>query len=297
VFAVLEALSQSASSGLTLSEVAHGLGLSTSTTAAILVTMDEAGYVERLSNRAYRLGPGLLTLLSGLRDRYPLLGAAEEELSRLSAHLGCGCSLARINAADLEVVLTTGNVDEFEARAGQRVPLHPPYGSAAVAWRTPPSIDEWIAGAPDPVTSGQADEMRTRLAEIRQCGYAVYNVKRDARTMVNQIRTLLGAADEHAPGEVLRTVLLSAIVGLRIFTAAELADRRRRPISYVIAPVFGPDEQPRYLLSLHVMRDALSADDLDHCTAALLNTARGLTKLAGGSWPPPFALPRRRSPR
>lgn len=282
---MLEALADSASGGLSLSDVAHKLGLSMSTTASILATMDEAQYVERLPNRAYRLGPGLVRLLAGLRSRYPLLGAADEELSRLSALVGRGCTLARINADDLEVVLTVGTVDEFETRVGQRMPLHPPHGSIAVAWRSPDSINEWLSDAPDPLAPDEIATVRSTLTEIAARGYAVYNVKRDVQTMVHQIRQLLGQAGDHAPTEVLRRLLLSAVAGIGIYSTAELADRRRRPVSYVIAPVFGPDRQPRYLISLHIMRDAVSADDLDHYIDALLQTATTLTKVGGGHRP------------
>jgi DNA-binding IclR family transcriptional regulator len=283
--AILEALADSPSGGLSLSEVARTVGLGTSTAASILATLDEAQYAERLPDRAYRLGPGLLRVLRGLRSRYPLLGAADEELSRLSALVGHGCSLARINADDLEVVFTFGAVDEFETRVGQRMPLHPPHGSIAVAWRPPQSVDDWLFDAPGPLAPDEIADLRDTLAEINERGYAVYNVKRDVQTMVHQIRELLGQADSHTPNEVLRRLLLSAVGGIRIYTNADLADRRRRPVSYVIAPVFGPDQQPRYLVSLHIMSDAVSADDLDHYTEALLASTTALTKLGGGTRP------------
>lgn len=279
--AVLEALATCSNGGLSLSEIARTLGLSTSTTAAILATLDQEAYVERLPSRAYQLGPGLLRLMAGLRARYPLLGAADDELSRLCADVGYGCTLARINTDDIEVILTVGAVDEFEARSGQHTPLYPPYGSIAVAWRSAADIDEWLITAPTPLTDTAAEELRSTLAGIRERGYAVYSVDRDVQTTVNEIRQFLGQVPDQAPSEALRRLLLSTVAGLRIYPTAELATRRRRPVSYLIAPVFGPDQQPRYLVSLHVMRDAVSADDLDRYGEALLQTAADLTALSG----------------
>jgi DNA-binding IclR family transcriptional regulator len=283
--AVLETLAECSDSCLSSSQIARQVGLSTSTTAAILATMQDAGYVERLANREYQLGPGLLRLLAGLRPRYPLLGAADEELARLSGVAGSGATLSRITADDLEVVLTVGTVDEFETRAGHCMPLYPPYGSVAVAWQSPAGIDEWLSSAPEPLTRDQLDELRSTLAGISERGYAVYSVEQDVGTKVDQIRHLLSQMDDHAPSEALRRLLLNVVVGVRIYTTAELAQRRRLPISYVIAPVFGPDQQPRYLVSLHIMREAVPAADLDHCIDALLHTASALTTVAGGSWP------------
>lgn len=280
---MLEVLAGSPSSGLSLTEIARTAGLSIATASAILATMDQAGYAERLPNRAYQLGPAPLRLLAGLRARYPLLGAADEELSRLSATAGCGCTLARINADDIEVILSAGAVDEFETLAGHRMPLYPPQGSVAVAWRSAEAIDEWVPTAPAPLTDKAVDELRSRLAGIRERGYAVYCVERDARTTVDEIRRLLGQVDDHAPSEALRRLLFNAVAGVKVYTTAELATRRRRSVSYVIAPVFGPDQQPRYLVSLHVMHDALPADELDRYIDALLQTTTALTAVGKGT--------------
>jgi hypothetical protein len=80
-----------------------------------------------------------------------------------------------------------------------------------------------------------------------------------------------GADQTYAPGRYRR----------RRYTIAELADRRRRLASYPIAPVFGPDQQPCYLVSLHLMHDAVPADDHDRCIGALLSTATTLHKVDG----------------
>ncbi|WP_082974610.1 IclR family transcriptional regulator [Mycobacterium sp. 1245805.9] len=283
--AVLEALTKAPIGGLSLSEVARAVGLSTSTTAAILATMDDAGYVERLPDKGYRLGSGPLKLVGALRVRYPLLGAADPELSRLSALTGGGSTLTQINDNDLEVILTAGRVEEFVTRIGHRLPLYPPYGTVPMAWSSPKRVNEWLFSAPDPMTAEEIEAQRDTLAGVKERGYAVYNIKQDVRSMVEQIRDLLTSADEHAPSDVLRRLQVGAVTGIGIYSTAELADRRRRPVSYVMAPVFGPDQQPRYLVALHVMADALPAGDLDNYIEAILQTAKTLTRAAGGRWP------------
>lgn len=283
--AVLEALAECSESGITSSEIARGLGLSTSTTAAILATMQDAGYVDRLEDRKYQLGPGLLRLLAGLRRRYPLLGAADEELARLSGAAGCGATLSRITPDVLEVILTVGTVNEFESRAGQRMPSHPPYGSVAVAWQSRAGIDEWLSASPEPLTPELRDELLETLAGIAERGYAVYSVDQDVGAKVGQIRHLLGQIHDALPNEALRRLILTVVGGVRIYSTDELAQPRRRPISYLIAPVFGPDRQPRYLVSLHLMRDSVTPDELDRMVEALLTAAAALTASVGGQWP------------
>jgi DNA-binding IclR family transcriptional regulator len=216
------------------------------------------------------------------------LGAADDELSWLSAVVGCGCTLARINIDDIEVVLTVGAIDEFDPHIGDRMPLYPPHGSVAVAWRSPEAIDEWLPTAPEPLADEAVDELHSTLAGIRERSYAIYSVDRHLQPAMNEIRHLLGQVGDHAPSEMLHNLLRTAAVGLRIYTTAELATRRRRSVSYIIAPVFGPDQQPRYLVSLRLMRDTVPADELDHYVESLLKTTAALTALSqGGPEAPP----------
>lgn len=276
---MLEALADAPDEGMTLSAIAHATQMSTSTAAAILSAMVEADYVERLPSRAYLLGPGLVRLMAGVRDRYPLLGAADEELSRLAALGDYGCTLARVNAADTEVVLTAGNTHGLAT--GHRMPLYPPYGGVAVAWRPSEAIDEWLTTAPEPLADHETEALRLTLAGIRERGYAAYAVAHDIGPVVREISQLIGQVNgaDATSGETLRRILLNVATGVKVYTSDELATNRRRSVGYVTAPVFGIDRQPRYLVSLHLMRDAMSADELDRCVAELRHTTAALTAI------------------
>ena len=158
VVAVLEALS-AAPDGLSSSALARDLGLSTSTAATILAALNSTGYVERQADKSYRLGPGLLRLLDGLRRRYPLLGVADVELESLASELDCGVTLARVTTDSLEVILTAGSTEDLDNRAGHRVPLDVPYGAVAMAWQDGAAIDEWLASS----KSGRSATARQRM--------------------------------------------------------------------------------------------------------------------------------------
>lgn len=297
VVAVLESLAESSGS-LSASELARTLGLSTSTLSLILATLREANYVERLPDRTYRLGFGLLRLLEGLGNRFPLLGAANEELARLAAAAGCGCTLARLGAAGQEVILSVGVAPELGIRPGVHLPLHPPHGAVAMAWRSPREIDHWLADGSSAQDREELRRLRTAMADVRRLGYAVYGIRKDSGPMMDQLRGLLGAVQSAPSADVLREQLerLARAVGRRLYTQAELAARGRLAVSHVIAPVFGPDAQPAYLVSLHVTRDFATCDDLARYTGALTATAKSLTERIGGHLPkdvsPPAATAR-----
>ncbi|MBK9470470.1 MAG: helix-turn-helix domain-containing protein [Gammaproteobacteria bacterium] len=91
---VLDALAD-AGGALSASDLARQLDLSTSTLSLILATLRDMHYVDRLPDRSYQLGSGVMRLLHGLQARFPLLGVANEERSRLAGLFGCGCAGAR----------------------------------------------------------------------------------------------------------------------------------------------------------------------------------------------------------
>ncbi|MBS0365239.1 MAG: helix-turn-helix domain-containing protein [Proteobacteria bacterium] len=282
---VLEALAASPE-GLSSSAVARRLGLTTSTVALILATLDELAYVERQPDKSYRLGAGVLRLLSGVQSRFPLLGAAHDELARLSARVGCGCALARIGRDSQEVILTIGDVAaDLGIRPGVRLTLDPPHGLVAMAWRGREDVKSWLASAPEPLSGADVGRQRRLLADIAAAGFAVYGVRHDAHAMVTRLSGLLSGI-QHAPSaNVLQQQLgqLASVVGA--YTAEELATRRRRSVSYVLAPVFGPESQPRYLVSLQVMRDSVGAEELDDYVRQLLHSTQLLTAQIGGRAP------------
>ena len=282
VVAVLEALASSPG-GLSSSAVARSIGLSTSTASAILAALDTTAYVERQADKSYVLGPGLLRLVDGLRSRYPLLGVADVELERLASELGCGVTLARVTTDSLEVVLTAGSTEELDNRAGHRVPLDAPYGAVAMAWQDPAVIDEWLTSS-EPGNNGEASRQRAVLADIRGSGYAAYGIPNDADTAIAQIHDLLASVATDATLDALRSQLsrLAGAVGGRILNSEQLADGAHRSVSYVIAPIFGADAQPRYLVSLHLFRDAMTSTELARCCDHLLACTSVLTAHIAG---------------
>jgi DNA-binding IclR family transcriptional regulator len=270
--------------GLTASAMARALGLSTSTLSLILTTLRELNYVERLPDRSHRLGFGVMRLLDGLQNRFPLLGAANDELTRLAKKFGCGCTLARLGDSQ-EVILTVGSTADLGIGPGVHLPLDPPHGTIAMAWRSAREIDRWLSSSP--LTGKREADQRNALAYVRRLGFAVYGIRQNAHATISQLRDLLSAVQIADSADTLRRQLdqLALVVGTRIYTVDELAARNHRGVSHIIAPAFGADGQPRYLVALHIMRDAVSPDDLDRYIAELLRSTAALTRQIGGHQP------------
>lgn len=282
VIAILETLARS-EEGVPAASLARSLDLSTSTLSLILATLREAHYVERLPDRSYRLGAGLMRLLPALQGRFPILATANDELAQLSATFGCGASLSRVAHGGQEVILTMGATEQLGIIPGVSVPNDPPHGTMAMAWRLPEEIDRWLSNVPP----AMRETYRTGLSEVRQLGYAVYGIRPDPGSVIDHLRDLLVAIQTEHNADQLHGQLdqLAMFVGSRICTAAELRSDRRKDVSHVIAPIFAADRQPRYLISLHLMRQSVATEELSFHVDALLKSARMLTDQIDGRMP------------
>jgi DNA-binding IclR family transcriptional regulator len=272
VVALLELLA--ASAPLTASSAAQHLGLSGSTCAVVLAELAEAGFVERDDDKRYALGAGLLPLLRDVRRRFPLLGAAHEELERLSAATGARCTLTRIDVGALTVVAVSG-----QGKAGAQFPLDPPYGVVAHAFRPADEVERWLHGA--------SLDLRARsryhavMAGIRDRGYTAWGQDPVAAPLVGEVRELLESlADTPEVGGLRdRLVEVFARLGGQGWTPAELDGGEPLSISYLLAPVLGPDGSPVYQVELHVLRERVSADDRGRLVASLLQAASAIERV------------------
>ena len=135
----------------------NGVNVTSSTCATLLSALESADYVERFPDKTYRLGPGMLPLAQALQSRFPLLGAAHEELGRLCAELHCGATLTRQSPDHLRVVVAVGahGQEPLGVAPGDQFPVSFPYGAIAMAWRPTAEIDQWIESAPTDMSSAE----------------------------------------------------------------------------------------------------------------------------------------------
>jgi DNA-binding IclR family transcriptional regulator len=81
-FSILDALGRGPA---TLSEVARHVGLPVSTTSRLLATLEGLTAVERIDNvNLYRIGPGIVTIASGVDPNRSLAALAADELQSLA---------------------------------------------------------------------------------------------------------------------------------------------------------------------------------------------------------------------
>ena len=267
------------------SAVARALGLNGSTCAVLLASLERAHWVERAPDKTYRLGAGLLSLCDAMRARFPLLGAGHVLLRRLSEELGCPCVLTRIHDDHILVVAAAGGSELAGLRADRRFPIDPPYGAVAVAWRSESELERWLDLAGPPLSRGDRARYRRFLAGIRERGYAVWRLDEGDGPLVGRLREMLDALRGDSRSEALRERLarLFASYGRYGYLSSEIERDRSVPVSYMIAPVFGPDGQPHYEIIVQLLRPAMRGAEIDEVGERLLAATALLSEQIGGA--------------
>lgn len=269
------------------SEAARRLDVSPSTCAAVLQGLEEAGYVSRDADKRYRLGgPGLLPLLRALRDRYPFLGAADDEVARLAETVGYGVTLTRITADHLLVVAAAGPLPEGVA-SGDRFPLTPPYGIVAAAFGEQASFDRWMDTSPMPLDRGQRSQLRRAAKEIRSRGYAVWGLEPSTAAAVGAIRRALDQLVQDPTASAPVRAQLESIgvaLGRRALEPDELTHPGPIAVAYVCGAVPAAGA-PRYQLELHLLEHVTTGDQLSGALAHFSDTAMRLGAVLGGRSP------------
>lgn len=163
---------------LSLTELADGSGLPLSTCHRLAATLVARGYLERGSDRRYRVGIGLWSVAqrSPLSDR--LRESALPALARLYEETGENITLAVLDgdrALYVERLMGERSIPTV-SRAGARLPLHTTgVGKVLLAHRPDAAIEAYLAAPlerPTPEAIADPARLRRELA-TRARGYSV----------------------------------------------------------------------------------------------------------------------------
>jgi DNA-binding IclR family transcriptional regulator len=177
--ALLRCLS-TASSGLTLSEIAERIGLSVNFVYRVTQSLVAHGYVVRDAEKRFSIGPQMLTLCQPVVDDVPLAEAALPAMRWLSEQTGEAAHLGIISGNEgivLERVIGKALI-KFYVERGTRFPLHTSGpGKVMLAFMPEPERDEIIASMKferfQPWTISNRKDFLKCLDEVRKKGWAV----------------------------------------------------------------------------------------------------------------------------
>ncbi|MGS2811372.1 helix-turn-helix domain-containing protein [Nocardia sp. MW-W600-9] len=263
----------------TSAQIADHLELSRSTVGNVLSALRSREWVSRRGDLTYELGPAFLRTADRERGKFAGGSSLRAVLEDLAREVDCGVALVVVDGAEIrftEVVENRGRIPAGIS-VGTRLPLIPPAAATLVAHSGDPVRQAWLAAAaPDE----RADYGRL-FADIHSVGAAVWGV--DSRS----VATLDVLADvvEHLAHDPVSRTLRERVLGLlgeisgTAYRPGELDTEAALPISYVSAPVIGPDGIASAEVIVGPMRSAVTRSERDRYVSAVIAAAKALSGL------------------
>jgi DNA-binding IclR family transcriptional regulator len=174
-FAILDEVAQRPA-GVTA--IAERVRLPKSTVARLLATLEDVDAVERFDGSHWRIGPGVEALTAAASPERSLVSAARPFLADLVAELGEDAGLGLPDGNEIHYVDQVESDNPVQVRdwTGTRAPLHAvPSGLVLLAEWPQDALDAYLAGdlvALTRHTVTDPRELRARLADVREAGYA-----------------------------------------------------------------------------------------------------------------------------
>ena len=174
---------------LSLRQLADRTGIPRSTAHAICLTLCDAGLLEEVAGRGYRLGPALVGLGGQVIERTGLVGAAEGVVERLAPGDGLEIHLGQLVGGWVVYLdRASGPVRApMRNRVGLRAPAHlTGCGKAALTLLPPDEVAARVQAvcAAEPGHLPDLAALASELAAARRTGFVVSDTFQPGRTSV-----------------------------------------------------------------------------------------------------------------
>jgi DNA-binding IclR family transcriptional regulator len=280
---ILDLMTTHPGRGFTVAELSRRLGIKRSTAHVLVTTLHQLGLLSRSAeSREYRLGPALVPMGSVAERAFPALVHARREAERLAAEYDAECVIVTPVGDELLVVGHAGTPGPLSITyvEGQRAPLAPPLGEMSLAWTSDEAFEAWLRRLDHAPTDAERSVYRAAIASARERGYAAgVRVPR-----LHELQELYASADLHTPAG--RRELSRALSALAQEDFLPLAADLPRDVelSFIAAPVFGPDGT--MLLTLTFLPgEHYGAEDMPRLARAVVRAADRVTAAIDGRKP------------
>jgi len=237
-FAVLASL---ADGPLGVTEVADRARLPKSTAARLLGSLSREGAVEQLPGQsAYRLGPRLLTLASGMRSTRGLVAIARPFLVELAEQTGEAAGLSVPDGQTVHYIDQVDSPNPVQVRdwTGTRIPMHAvSSGLVVLASLKPAALEGYLASPLERFTDRTVvapAQLRDRLWNVRRDGYAwvreeyAPGINSVAAPIADATGEIVAAVHVHGPSYRFPAAGEADAIGERVEAAAGRVGARRR---------------------------------------------------------------------
>jgi DNA-binding IclR family transcriptional regulator len=280
VVGVLDFLAEHPDEVFNLSELCRRVDLNKATAHSLLGELTDAGYLVRDPvDKTYGLGPRLLAvgLAAGHSERL-VLSRARRHLRRLASDLDVRCVASTRRGDDIVILEVAGRDRPFgmSIQPGHRVPFVPPVGTVFIAWSSETEIERWLGRGGDEVATNETT-YRAALEAVRRRGCSL-SVDGPARARLEEALTL---GEQGPVAEAVHDLVRQRYFLLDVEEGAEYE------LSFVAAPIFGPDGRVVLAVTVYDLPPTSSAADVEDLITKVLSVTAAITAAIGGVVPEP----------
>lgn len=280
--AVLNHLAERPQTLESLSEIARATGIHKATCAAVLAALAAQGMVRRTDGKRYQLGPELVRLSYAYTQHHRGFQEARVEMVGLAAELGLSCSICALEGDEMVILDIAGDTrpSHVSTRVGKRFPLAPPLGTIFKVWCSPQELHDWMARMEREYGVARETQL-TVISAIRSRGYSLGS-EQDFNVQLDAALRRLAREDSDVQG---LTVAMMLADKLRSSEAIPVDDEQAEPVSYIVGPIFGPDQRVAMSLNLFGQPGEIRRRDVDRLAPKVLAASARVTRQLGGSTP------------
>ena len=278
---ILDFLATHPGQHFTLTEIAGALEMNTASTLTVLHSLLDGGYVNRHPRRkTFALGPALLVLGQSALAEYRSLELAIPEMRSLAADVGTEVALSVMAGTDMLVLRIEGKPRSStnEMRAGARMPFAAPFGAVVAAWSTDEVVRDWLRRTFPIPSQLVIDQVAANLGKIRERGYSIGTDSDERARIAALMERLIDTPGSRAVRDVIDN-LMTRIAPTYLLDQVRADDRL--DISFVAAPVFGPDGVVLYEMAIIGLPRPCPGGELLAVAERLKTTVSILTKVIG----------------
>lgn len=248
VVAILNLLATHAERGMSSIQIARELGITKSTCALILATLEDNGFVHRRDREGFVLGRGLLPIATAVHNN-SYTDRCRAVLEQLWVDTRRACRMMQISSQGLQTIAQAGvfPADPPVLNVGQRLPLHAPFGIELTAWH-PQLFERATQRALLEKYGLQREQLERQVRQLKEQGYLVWRYSPEHAAMISAIRDL--APLLHAEGQTTvylrdRLLELMALGTRESIPPQSIAAHGKLAVSHIAVPVdVGDDDTP-----------------------------------------------------
>jgi len=248
VIAVLNFFADHPDRAFTLTDIARSLKISQATAHGLLAGLVEGGYLYRLSDKSYLLGPALLAVGEVAREHFSPLKAAQPEMRRLADRYDAVCTASFREHDDVVVREKATPLSHlgYSVPRDVRLPLLPQFASLFFVWSSAAECDAWLDQLNPPPHPSQREAMRQAIDALRQFGFLCGVRNPDRPPEADWRRWILDREHDNAPVQLLN----------------EIDEEARYDFSFVQVPVLVTGGEVAFAIGLQGFSNACSGREI-----------------------------------